>query len=116
MKTLFALAATLALIGHAHAGAWQASPTATAASIANARCQILASGVGSGYYAYGSPGFVAGAAIGNAIGNLIQRAMFIDQCMRAQGFEPAPDASRPIMHTKGGDYQTLGNNTIVKVR
>ena len=42
-----------------------------------------------GYFAMGSPGFVAGAAIGNAIGNAVEvhraRLLFID-CMAARGF------------------------------
>jgi hypothetical protein len=53
----------------------------------SAKCRLVARGMNPGsFYAQGSPGFVAGAAVGNAIGTAAnQRATYKD-CMMAAGY------------------------------
>ena len=43
---------------------------------AHARCEIASNGVDRGYFAWGSPSYVAGAALGNALGNAARRDQF----------------------------------------
>jgi hypothetical protein len=51
-----------------------------------AHCEAYADGSGEGYFAFGRPAFVAGAAIGNVIGNAIRHARSYDECMTVHGF------------------------------
>jgi hypothetical protein len=55
-----------------------------------ARCQMLSGSVDQGYLAYGSTSYVAGAAIGNALGNAIREDQFIQQCMTMSGWRRVP--------------------------
>lgn len=61
---------------------------------AQAQCNILAMGVGQNTFAVGSPGFVAGAAIGDAIATGIAQAEFKKNCMVMQGWKQVPDVAR----------------------
>lgn len=54
---------------------------------ARAYCDNASMGVGSGYFAYGRPAFVMGAALGNAIGNAIIQDRFYGNCMVMQGWK-----------------------------
>ena len=71
----------------------------------SARCRLLARGMNPGdFYAQGSASFVAGAALGNAIGTAANQATTYRDCMIAVGYtprasgaasygpEPSPDA------------------------
>lgn len=58
---------------------------------AQAQCNILAMGVGQSTIAIGSPAFVAGAGIGDAIGTAIQQQQFRKNCMVMQGWKQVPD-------------------------
>jgi hypothetical protein len=51
-------------------------------------------GVGQNTFAVGSPGFVAGAAIGDAIATGIAQAEFKKNCMVMQGWKQVPDVAR----------------------
>ena len=53
---------------------------------ASGQCKLEAMGSGQGYLAIGRPSFVAGAAIGNAIGNAVRANQTYNACMEAQGF------------------------------
>lgn len=63
----------------------------------SAQCRMIARHGGSGFYASGSPSFVAGAAIGDAIGNAVQANADFNDCMAANGWEIAdqPSATAP---------------------
>lgn len=53
----------------------------------DARCRLVAQGMNSGgFYAQGSPGFVAGASVGNAIGTAISTQATYRNCMVANGY------------------------------
>jgi hypothetical protein len=52
----------------------------------NARCNLMSSSAQQGYFAMGSQAYVAGAAIGNAIGNAIAVDNFMRQCMLMNGW------------------------------
>lgn len=54
---------------------------------AKAYCDIVSMSAGSGFYAYGSPAFVLGASLGNAIGNAIAQDQLYRNCMVLQGWE-----------------------------
>jgi hypothetical protein len=59
----------------------------------NARCRLVARGMNSGeFYAQGSAGYVAGAAIGNAIGTGVATREDYKDCMIAAGYTQATPA------------------------
>jgi hypothetical protein len=90
--TMLAIAAALSLAACAPIN-WNQKPGGTAETFAqdDAKCRLFARGVTpSGFYAQGSPGFVLGASLGNAIGTAIAvRANYRD-CMIASGYTPGP--------------------------
>jgi hypothetical protein len=55
--------------------------------IADAKCRMQSNSVAQGLYAEGSPSFVAGAQIGNAIGNAIEMEQFYKHCMTISGWK-----------------------------
>ena len=58
--------------------------------MAYARCDQRASGVGTGYLAIGSPAFVAGAALGNAIDNAVAQDRYRRNCLAMYGWKRGP--------------------------
>jgi hypothetical protein len=54
---------------------------------AQAYCELAALQYQQGYYAYGSTAYVAGATLGNAIGNAIRQHQVFNNCMILQGWE-----------------------------
>ncbi|RJG40828.1 hypothetical protein [Mesorhizobium sp. DCY119] len=75
--------------------------------VANAQCEIASMSVERGVVAWGSPSYVAGAQLGNAIGNEIRKAQFKKQCMILQGWKQEP-ARHPSMG------QALNANPVAK--
>lgn len=51
-----------------------------------ALCENFADGSQRGFFAFGTQSYVAGAAIGAGIGNLIRHARSYDLCMTAAGY------------------------------
>ncbi len=77
---------------------------------AEAQCNIGAMGVERGVIAWGSPSYVAGAQIGNAIGNAIRQAEFKKNCMVMQGWKQVPVGNVPTVNaakTGGGSAADL---------
>lgn len=64
---------------------------------ATARCDLMARHSGGGFFAAGSPRFVAGAAAGYAVGSAISSYLDYNDCMKASGWVPAkePNARAP---------------------
>lgn len=62
---------------------------------AEAQCNIMAMGVGQNTVAIGSPSFVAGAALGDAIATGIAQQQFKKNCMVMQGWKQVPDVRGP---------------------
>jgi hypothetical protein len=86
MKTpLLAVLALIALPGIANAE-YVKGPAVSAAAKAEAYCNMVASGAQRGYFAMGSSSYVAGAALGNAIGNMIAISEAKRNCMTMQGY------------------------------
>ena len=56
---------------------------------AQARCDLASMSVEQGVFAYGSPGYVLGAQLGNALGNAIRKQQFVKQCMVLHGWQQA---------------------------
>lgn len=52
----------------------------------SAQCRFMARNMQTGYVAVGSPAFVAGAAIGNAIGNGVAVRQNYKDCMEMKGY------------------------------
>lgn len=78
---------------------------------AEAQCRIMAMGTQQGVIAWGSPGYVAGAQIGNAIGNAIREAEFMKNCMTMQGWKRMPNApqhsTQPVKSSKQTNVSSL---------
>ncbi len=71
----------------------------------SARCQLVAKGMNSGdFYAEGKPEFVAGAALGNAIGTAVARRADYKNCMIAAGYtERSPEVQAAVATLKSVD-------------
>lgn len=72
---------------------------------AKAYCDNASMGVGRGVMAWGSPGYVAGAELGNAIGNAILQNRFFTNCMTMQGWQKVhipgtPNGAKPMGREK----------------
>ena len=77
--------------------------------VAEAQCSLMAMGAQSDYVAMRSPSFVAGAAIGNAIGNAIQMSIVKDKCMTIQGwkFVRTPKGYKTVVDKKTGQVKKV---------
>ena len=76
---------------------WVAGPDARGTfSEADGRCKLLANNTGGGFYAQGSQQFVAGAALGAAIGEGIKAQNNYNACMEASGWEIADGAQQAV--------------------
>jgi hypothetical protein len=84
-RTIFAV--PLILAGCA-THTWAPGPSVSSVDFepTKARCSIMARNGGSGFAASGSASFVAGAALGAAIGNAIKANHDFNDCMEASGF------------------------------
>ncbi|MER9302919.1 hypothetical protein [Mesorhizobium sp. M0496] len=58
--------------------------------VAHAQCEMRKGSVDQGYLAIGSPAFVAGAGIGNALGNLAAEDQYMKNCLILSGWKRAP--------------------------
>ena len=70
---------------------WAPGPGLSAGDFepAKARCSLMARHSGSGFVAYGSPNYVAGAALGHAIGESVRTQQDFNDCMVAGGWRIA---------------------------
>ena len=111
MKHLI-LAAALLAAPAAEAAQWRQSAAATdPAAMAQARCQLASQGIGGGFYAYGSTGFVVGATIGNLLAEAIAQTAFVHQCMRSLGFEPVSRAQNKSARGTGNSDLHRGSTS-----
>lgn len=51
-----------------------------------AQCRYMARHGGTGFAAVGAPAFVAGAAVGNGVGNAVRAGQDFNDCMLASGW------------------------------
>ncbi|TPI29760.1 hypothetical protein FJW07_30080 [Mesorhizobium sp. B3-1-9] len=63
--------------------------------VAHAQCELQKRSADQGYIAIGSPAFVAGAGIGNALGNAIAEDKFMRNCLIINGWKRAPHGQAP---------------------
>ncbi|MGN6307172.1 MAG: hypothetical protein ACTHNH_20335 [Mesorhizobium sp.] len=101
LRTLAALASVAVLVGcesttNTH---WEKIGYGPTLDYAEAQCRIMAMGTQQGVIAWGSPGYVAGAQLGNAIGNAIREAEFMKNCMTMQGWKRMPNAPQQVKAT-----------------
>lgn len=55
--------------------------------VAHAQCDMSKGSVDQGFWAIGSPGFVAGASLGNAIGNAAAEDQYMKNCLILNGWK-----------------------------
>jgi hypothetical protein len=58
--------------------------------VADAKCRLWSQQFQTGVYAQGTPGFVLGAQLGNAIGNAIRMQEAYTNCMTIAGWKQVP--------------------------
>lgn len=89
MKRMFAVGAACAVVAGCQTNTTYVPIVANPMQIemAEARCQMMSGSVQTGMVAWGSPGYVAGAQLGNAIGNAIRMDQFMQQCMTLHGWK-----------------------------
>lgn len=84
--TILAAAVILPLAGCV-SHQWAYGPTASMPfEQASGECKLTAMGAEQGSIAIGRPSFVAGAALGSAIGNAVRVNAAYNACLEAQGF------------------------------
>jgi hypothetical protein len=74
---------------------------------AKARCSIMARHGGGGFAAYGSQSYVAGAALGNAIGESMRAQADFSDCMKASGWLPVSQEAVAAHSTKAASYKSI---------
>ncbi|WP_376704477.1 hypothetical protein RQ479_06275 [Mesorhizobium sp. ISC25] len=97
-RIVAALAAALAMAGcqtsaNSH---WEQIGYGPTYEYANAQCSIMSSSTQQGIVAWGTPSYVAGAQLGNALGNAIRQAEFMKNCMVMQGWKQVPNAKPAV--------------------
>lgn len=91
MKSLlFALAAVAALSGCQTTPDYVRIGPGPNLQVAEAQCSIMSASTQQGMWAMGSPGYVLGAELGNAIANEARRVEFMKHCMIIQGWQQVP--------------------------
>lgn len=94
-KTSLAVSFGLALfLGACASHTWAPGPDAKGTyEEASAKCSLLARHSGGGFYAQGTPSFVAGATLGAAVGEAIRTQTDFNDCMAATGWVVADAGS-----------------------
>ena len=89
------LGMALLVLGACASHTWAPGPDAKGTfEEASARCSLVARHSGGGFYAQGTPSFVAGAAVGAAVGDAVRAQADFNDCMAANGWVVAdPDSS-----------------------
>lgn len=92
VKALMALCATAAMCGcqTSNQADYVQIGYGPSFDVAHAQCEMQKGSVDQGYLAIGSPGFVAGAGIGNALGNLALEDQYMKNCLILNGWKRAP--------------------------
>jgi hypothetical protein len=96
LKVLAAIAACFAVAGCVSGNDpnkhWEKIGPGPTYDYADAQCRIMAQQTQTGIYAQGTAQFVAGAQIGNAIGNAVRMEQFYGNCMTMSGWKKFPNA------------------------
>lgn len=104
-RTIAAMATAIILGGCQSNYAYQQFlPNAENFDVAKAKCEMMSSSTQQGMVAWGSPSYVAGAQLGNSLGNAVRADQFVQQCMTIQGWKrvniPEPSSSQPKAATQ----------------
>jgi hypothetical protein len=78
---------------------WEQIGVGPTLEYANAQCSIMSASTQQGLVAWGSPSYVAGAQLGNALGNAIREAQFMKNCMILQGWKQVPNTKPAVAKT-----------------
>lgn len=88
MRTIIAaILASLLPFANASAGEWRKTRAPSATKMAQLRCEAASIGIDPSLLAVRSPGSIAGALIGYGITNAMERSIFVNRCMKAQGYD-----------------------------
>lgn len=84
--------------------------------MAQAQCQMLSSSTQQGVVAWGSTSYVAGAQLGNAIGNAIRADQFVQQCMTMNGWRrvPLPTQGAAPVRSKPPKYSPVTGRPVAQ--
>lgn len=105
IKVLAAVAACIVVSGCQSANQgkkeWVQFQPGEVFEIADAKCRMWSQQFQTGVYAQGTPGFVLGAQLGNAIGNAIRVQEAYNNCMTIAGWKQVPinQAMKPVTVT-----------------
>jgi hypothetical protein len=96
---------------------WAPGPGMSAADFgpAKARCSLMARHGGGDFSAYGTPSFVAGAAVGNAIGESVRAQQDFNDCMEASGWRIADGQTAAAQNVAVGQLIAVRNERIACV-
>lgn len=72
-------------------------------AVADAHCNLMALSAQQGYIAWGSDAYLAGAAVGNAIGNAITASIVKKNCMTINGWGQMSQRQKKLLD--GGKRQ-----------
>lgn len=75
--------------------------------VAHANCELRKGAVRTGYIAIGSPAFVAGAGLGNAIDNAVREDQFMKNCLILQGWKRIPPGQKATVAAPPVTAQTV---------
>ncbi|TJV39454.1 MAG: hypothetical protein E5Y02_25495 [Mesorhizobium sp.] len=92
IKSLMALGATVAICGcqTSNQDDYMQIGYGPSFEVAHAQCEMRKGSVDQGYLAIGTPAFVAGAGLGNALGNAIAEDQYMKNCLIISGWKRAP--------------------------
>jgi len=95
MKNLVkAIRATLVPNASASAGEWRRTRAPSATKMAQLYCEAAAIGIDSSLVAVGSRGSIASALIGYGMTNAMERWIFVNRCLKAQGYDYVKSPAR----------------------
>ena len=72
-----------------------------------AQCSLMARHAGGSFAAYGDANYVAGAALGNAIGEAIRTQEDFSDCMKASGWMPVTKEAAAARSVKGAQLKGI---------
>jgi hypothetical protein len=108
LKTCAAIAALSAALAGCAGNLWAPGPNAQGTfDAASAACRIVASGDRTSVYAKGSPGFVAGATAGAAIGDAMRQVDDYNNCMMAKGWVVTGKNDKATIDAQKGEAASI---------
>jgi hypothetical protein len=80
-----------------------------------AQCSLMARHGGGSFVAYGNANYVAGAALGNAVGEAIRTQADFSDCMKVNGWMPVTQEAAAARSVKGAQLKGINDQRIACV-